>query len=64
MGIMKKLAGTNWGANKKILEQVYTSRVRPHLEYASTSWSTAAKSNTSKLNKVQNAEMRIVTGGM
>ena len=64
MGIMKKLAGTRWGANKKILKQVYTSTVRPHLEYASTSWTTAAKTNTSRLNKIQNASMRIITGGL
>ena len=54
LNIMRKLAGTNWGADKNILKQVYTSTVRPHLEYASTAWTTAAKSNTKKLDKVQN----------
>jgi len=49
---MKKLAGTGWGANSKILNQVYTGCVRPHLEYASTSWNTASKTNMTCLTKV------------
>ena len=64
MAIMKKLAGTRWGANSRILKQAYTGSVRPHLEYASTSWSTAARTNTAKLGKVQNAALRLITGGM
>jgi len=64
LNIMRKLVGTNWGADKNILKQVYTSTVRPHLEYASTAWTTAAKSNTKKLDKVQNKSLRIITGGM
>ena len=64
LSIMKKLAGTKWGANGKILKQVYTSTVRPHLEYSSSAWTTAAKTNTERLNKVQNASMRLITGGM
>ena len=64
LAIMKKLAGSKWGANKKVLKQVYTGAVRPHLEYASTSWVTAAKTNTGKLDKVQNAGLRLITGGI
>ena len=64
MAIMKKLSGTKWGANSKILKQVYSGTVRPQLEYGATSWGTAAKTNTNKLNKVQNASLRIITGAM
>ena len=64
MSVMKKLSGTKWGANSKILRQVYTGVVRPQLEYGATSWGTAAKTNTSKLSKVQNASLRIITGAM
>ena len=64
LAIMKKLAGSKWGANKKVLRQVYTGAVRPHLEYASSSWQTAAKTNTGKLDKVQNAGLRLITGGI
>ena len=64
MAVMKKLSGTKWGANTKILKQVYTGSVRPQLEYGATSWGTAAKTNTNKLKKVQNASLRIITGAI
>ena len=64
MALMKKLAGTKWGANMKILTQVYTTTVRPHMEYASSAWSSAAKTNLDQLTKTKNAGLRIVAGGM
>ena len=64
MAVMKKLSGTSWGSNSKILTQVYTGSVRPHLEYGATSWGTAAKTNTSRLTKVQNSGLRIITGAL
>ena len=62
MAPMKKLAGTKWGANMKILTQVYTATVRPHMEYASSAWSSAAKTNLDQLTKTQNVGLRIITG--
>ena len=53
-----------WGANMKILTQVYTAAVRPHMEYASSAWSSAAKTNLDQLTKTQNAGLRTITGGM
>ena len=64
LALLKKLAGTKWGASGRILRQVYTGNVRPVMEYGSAAWSTAAKSNTSKLTKVQNTGMRIITGAL
>ena len=64
MALMKKLAETKWGANMKILTQVYTAAVRPHIEYACSAWSSAAKTNLDQLTKTQNAGLRIITGGM
>ena len=61
---MKKLAGSDWGANHSILKKTYTSYIRPTLEYGSTVWSTAAKSNLQKIDKVQNLGLRIITGAM
>ena len=37
LNIMKKLAGSHWGANEKILKSVYQGAVQPHLEYGSSS---------------------------
>lgn len=64
LSLMKKLAGTKWGASSNILRQVYTGNVRPVLEYGSAAWATAAKSNSSRLTKIQNAGMRLITGGL
>ena len=64
LNIMRKLAGTHWGANEKILKSVYQGTVRPHLEYGSSSWMTAAKTHQQTLDKVQNQALRIITGAM
>ncbi|XP_056000382.1 uncharacterized protein LOC125675120 [Ostrea edulis] len=64
LSIMGKLSGTNWGANEKILKSVYQGNVRPHLEYGSSSWMTAAKTHLQTLDKVQNQALRIITGAM
>ncbi|XP_041350882.1 uncharacterized protein LOC121369872 [Gigantopelta aegis] len=58
------LAGTKWGANSKILQQVYTGAVRPVMEYGSSAWATSAKRNSNRLTKLQNTGMCLITGGM
>ncbi|CAG5133668.1 unnamed protein product [Candidula unifasciata] len=63
-GVMKKLAGTTWGADSCILKQVYTGTVRPTLEYASSSWITAAHSNKQILDKTQNRSLRTILGAI
>ncbi|GFR59550.1 RNA-directed DNA polymerase from mobile element jockey [Elysia marginata] len=62
--IMKKLSGTKWGANSKILRQVYQGYIRPVMEYAPPAWSTAATSNLTSLSKTQNQNLRIVLGAI
>ena len=62
LAMMRKLAGTSWGASEQILKTVYQGTVRPHLEYNSTAWSTTAKTNQQALDKVQNQALRIITG--
>ena len=64
MNIMRKLAGTEWGANEKVLKSVYQGNVRPYLEYGSSSWKTAAKTHHQTLDKVQNQALRIITDAM
>ena len=58
---MRKLSGTDWGANEGILKQVYQGTVRPHLEYG---FITAAQSHRNSLEKVQNQGLRIITDAM
>ena len=38
--------------------------ISPHMEYASSAWSSAAKTNLDQLTKTQNVGLRIITGGM
>ena len=64
LALMRKLAGTNWGADSKILTSVYTNKVRPTIEYASTMWGTTAKTNKNRLDEVQNMGLRVILGAM
>ena len=64
MRILKKLAGTQWGANLKTLKQVYIGSVRPVLEYDSSTFGTAASTTLQQLNKIHNTGLKIITGGM
>ena len=64
LAIMRKLAGTDWGADQCILKTLYTGRVRPVMEYGISAWATAAKSNLEHINKVQNQAQRLITGAM
>ena len=62
--VLKKLSGTHWGANSKILKTVYMGAVRPSLEYGASARATAAKTHTNKLDKVQNIGLRTILGAM
>jgi len=64
ISIMRKLAGTTWGANETILKRVYEGAVRPHLEYGSPAWSTASKTHLQALDTVQDQALRVITGAM
>ena len=62
--LMKKLAGTTWGADLTTLKQLYVGNVRSTLEYGLTAHSTAAKTNKEKLDRIHNTGLRILTGAM
>ena len=64
LGLLKKLTGTHWGANSKIIKTVYTGAVKPTLEYGASAWATAAKTHTDKLDSVQNIGLRTILGAM
>ena len=64
MAVMKKLAGTTWGANSKILKQVYPGAVRTNVEYGTPTWTSAAKSNTAVIDKIQNQSLMVVLRAM
>ena len=62
--VMRKLAGSTWGADMKTLNKAYVGNVRPALEYGMATWGTAAKTNLDRLSRVQNQATRIMTGAM
>ena len=57
------VSGTTWGPNKETLKATYKGYIGPVLEYAAQAWSTcAAPSNVVKLQRIQSAAERIMTG--
>ncbi|GFS13461.1 reverse transcriptase-like protein [Elysia marginata] len=62
--LLKKLAGTSWGAEMKLLKKTYVGYVRPVMEYGIAAWGTASKTNFQKIERVQNHSLRIITGGI
>ena len=56
---MKKI---KFKLNRKALSIMYTSFIRPHLEYASDVWGGCSLSNAEKLEQVQLFAARIVSG--
>jgi hypothetical protein len=61
---MNKLSSSRWRADTSVLKKLYVGRIRPVMEYGITAMANTAKSNTAKLNHVQNQATRIITGGM
>ena len=62
LALMRKLTVTTWGADSSILTKVCTATVRPTMEYISTTWGTAIKTNNSRQDKVQNMALRVILG--
>ena len=51
LSILKKLAGTQWGANADILKKTYKGYVRPTPEYGMSAWGSTAPSKFQKILK-------------
>ena len=64
LGLIKRLATTEWGADKMTLRQMYLGYIRSALEYAQPIQTAASKSTTESLDKLQNQSLRLVCGGM
>ena len=61
LALLRKLTGTQWVTVETVLRNVYIGTIRPHLEYGSTTLSSASKSAIYILNKVQNQALRLIT---
>jgi len=62
LNALKKLAGTDWGAETTTLRHFYTAWIRPVLEYASPVWGLASRKLLSPLDKIQNQALRLIAG--
>ena len=64
LNLIKRLATTTWGANKRTLRQLYLGYVRSAMDYALPLQSIASKAPTEALDRVQNQAIKLICGGM
>ena len=64
LALLRMLAGTQLGAAEAALKNVYIGTIRLHLDYGSTTRSSASKTSNYTLDKVQNQALRLITGSM
>ncbi|GFN90839.1 RNA-directed DNA polymerase from mobile element jockey-like [Plakobranchus ocellatus] len=62
--ILQKLVGINWDTTPKSLRTVYASFIRPMLEYANSVLNVASRTPIGKLDRVQNAALRLIMGAL
>lgn len=60
--LMKIISSINWGASKKILRTFYIGFVRSKIDYGCAIYGIAAETNLIKLDKLQNAALRLILG--
>ena len=62
--LVKRLAGTNWGAEKSALRQLYIGYIRAKLDYCNSIQTIANKTALEELDKIQNQGLRLICGAM
>ena len=64
LNLVKRLASTNWGADKMTLRSLYLGYVRSVIDYNIVLQNTCSKTTKQGLDKVQNHALRLICGGM
>ena len=64
INLLKRLASSNWGANKPSLRQLYIGYVRAIFDYSAPLQATASSSNQEKLNRKQSQAVHFVCGAL
>ena len=64
LNLLKRLAGTTWGADKSTLRQLYIGYIRSKLDYCSPIQTAGIKKAQEDLDKVQNQGIRLVCGAI
>ena len=62
LDVLKVVSHTDWGADRKVLLQLYQTLVRSKLDYGCIVYGSAAKTNLEELDTVHNAGLRLVLG--
>jgi hypothetical protein len=62
LNILKVVSNTQWGADKKVLLQLYRSVVRSKLDYGSIVYGSARKSYLQALDAIHNQGIRMCLG--
>ena len=61
--VLKALAGTSWGQDKETLSITYKSLIRSKIDFAAPVWTpNVKKTSVRRLQSIQNAGLRIVSG--
>ena len=64
LNIVKRLASTQWGADKKTLRQLYIGYVRSTMEYNIALQSISSDSTQASLDKVESSAVHFIAGAM
>ena len=62
LNLMRYLSGTKFGADKLTLMTIYKTLIRSKLDYGCQAYGSASKSQLARLDRIQSAALRIVTG--
>ena len=60
--MMRRVSKNNWGGDRATLRKMYISLIRSKLDYASFLYSNAAHEHLQKLDRIQYAAIRLITG--
>ena len=62
INIMRALSGSSWGADRDLLINLYTTYIRPKILYGITAVASATKTGLDRLERLQNAAIRVAIG--
>ena len=62
LNLMRYLSGTKFGADKLTLMTIYKTLIRSKLDYGCQAYASASESQLARLDRIQSAALRIVTG--
>ena len=64
LGLLKRLASTNWGADMNTLRSLYIGYIRSVLDYNQCLLISCSKTTQKSLDRIQNNAVRLICGGM